>query len=104
HQITSGSIVTDSAATLGVGWVDYDQDGFLDVFASTFDPNDNSRCYLYKNNGDGTFSSVTEGPLVTDLGSSSGFAWGDYDNDGRPDLFVCGSRNAPQPLAPNRLY
>ena len=104
HQITSGSIVTDSAATLAVGLADFDNDGFLDLFASTFDPNANSPCYLYKNNGDGTFTSVTQGPLVTDLGSSSGFAWGDYDNDGRIDLFVCGSRNPPQPLAPNRLY
>jgi hypothetical protein len=103
-QVTSGSIVTNSATTLGVTWVDYDQDGFLDMFAATFDTNANSHCFLYHNNADGTFTSVTAGPLVTDLGSSSGCAWGDYDNDGRIDLFVCGGRGSGQPLAPNRLY
>ena len=40
------------------------------------------------NNGDGTFTRVTEGSLVNDAGNSVGCAWGDYDNDGFLDLFV----------------
>jgi hypothetical protein len=105
-RITTGRIVTDAADTLGAAWVDYDQDGFLDMLTTTYDPATNSHCFLYRNNGDGTFSSVTNISLVTDLGSSLGCVWGDYDNDGYPDLFVCGGRGTGpgSPLAPNRLY
>lgn len=101
-QITAGSIVTDSFNTYGAAWADYDQDGFLDLFVTTLDSAAKSHCFLYHNNGDGTFTSITNGPLVTDLASSSGCAWGDYDNDGKIDLFVCGGgASTPQP---NRLY
>jgi hypothetical protein len=46
--------------------------------------------YLYHNNGDGTFSKVTSGNIVTDRydGSGGGCAWGDFDRDGFPDLFL----------------
>ena len=47
------------------------------------DPN-----HLYRNDGNGTFSDVTEQAGVSDTGSSTGLAWGDYDNDGDPDLYV----------------
>lgn len=65
-------------------WGDYDQDGFLDLFAGGF--GQTSR--LYRNKGDGTFGEVTNGPLAARLGSPYGPIWGDYDNDGRQDLFV----------------
>jgi hypothetical protein len=100
-QIITGSIVTDSANTYGAAWADYDQDGFLDLFVTTLDANANKHCFLYRNNGDGTFT-PTNNALVADLASSSGCAWGDYDNDGKIDLFVCGG-GASTPK-PNRLY
>ena len=44
---------------------------------------------LYHNNGDGTFTKVTDGSVVTDpVTQCSGASWGDYDNDGFLDLFV----------------
>lgn len=64
---------------------DYDNDGFLDLFV-TSQLNQNN--VLYHNNGDVTFTRVTEGSLVYDGGNSVGCAWGDYDNDGFLDLFV----------------
>jgi hypothetical protein len=100
-QITSGSIVTDSFNTYGAAWTDYDQDGFLDLFVTTLDANASKHCLLYRNNGDGTFTSVNSA-LVAELASSSGCAWGDYDNDGKSDLFVC-SGGASTSI-PNRLY
>ena len=44
--------------------------------------------FLYQNNGDGTFTKITSGSLVNELGNCGGAAWGDYDNDGFLDLFV----------------
>jgi len=104
-RITTGSIVTDSANTYGAAWVDYDNDGLLDLFVTTFDPARNSHNFLYRNNGDGTFSAITNSILVTDRGSSLGCVWGDYDNDGHLDLFVCGGTGSDITiLQPNRLY
>jgi hypothetical protein len=101
-QVSSGLI---NNVKFGAAWADYDNDGFLDLFLPTADGTANSHCFLYRNNGDGTFSQATNaGAIVTDLASSIGCAWGDYDNDGKIDLFVTGGRGTSQPAAPNRLY
>jgi hypothetical protein len=69
----------------GATWADYDNDGDLDLFVAV-GLNGNDR--LYQNKGDGTFTKITAGDIVTSHGSSRGCAWGDYDNDGNIDLFV----------------
>ena len=47
------------------------------------------RSILYHNNGDGTFTDVTEKAGVAASGWGTSAVWFDYDNDGRLDLFVC---------------
>jgi hypothetical protein len=83
-KITSGNIVNDGGASYGCAWGDYDNDGHLDLFV----PNLNQNNFLYHNNGDGTFTRINSGRIVSDGGASQGCAWGDYDNDGFLDLFV----------------
>ena len=53
---------------------------------------------LLRNNGDGTFTDVTQEAGLLDPVNSNAAAWADYDNDGWLDLFVCCERQ------PNRLY
>ena len=81
----------------GCGWIDYDQDGLLDLYlvnsaaTQVYKPAHPLRSALYHNNGDGTFSDVTERAGVGAEGLfGMGVAVGDFDNDGMPDLFVCG--------------
>ena len=81
----------------GCAWIDYDQDGFLDLYlvngAATqiYTPKQPLRSALYRNKGDGTFADVTESAGVGAEGLfGMGVAVGDYDNDGFPDLFVLG--------------
>ena len=81
----------------GVGWIDYDQDGLLDLYlvqsAATdlYKPLRPLRSALYRNNGDGTFTDVTEKAGVGAAGLyGQGVAVGDIDNDGFPDLYVTG--------------
>jgi hypothetical protein len=69
-------------------WGDYDNDGYLDLFIANGDGLDN---FLFRNNGDGTFTKVTEGAVVNDGGRSWGCAWADIDNDGYLDLIVVNS-------------
>jgi hypothetical protein len=71
----------------GVGaaaWIDYDNDGFSDLFV----PNYNQKCFLYHNNGDGTFLKVTNSALTIDILQATSSAWADYDNDGYLDVFI----------------
>ncbi len=83
--VTSGAIATDVASSLGCSWCDYDKDGWLDLFVChSFNQNN----ALYHNNGDGTFTKILTGAIVNDGGDSRCSCWGDYDNDGWPDLFV----------------
>src|SRR5215472_9653496 len=81
----------------GCGWIDYDQNGLLDLYlvnsAATklYQPGIPPRSALYRNNGDGTFTDVTAKAGVGAEGLfGMGVAVGDYDNDGFPDLFVVG--------------
>lgn len=79
----------------GVALLDYDQDGYLDIFlvngAEIPSLVKTSPAYwnrLFHNNRDGTFTDVTERAGVKGDGYGMGVAVGDYDNDGYPDLFI----------------
>jgi hypothetical protein len=83
----------------GVALLDYDGDGWLDIYAvngatmpglDKSDPKFHNR--LYRNRGDGAFEDVTERAGVAGKGYDQGVAAADYDNDGRVDLFVAGLR------------
>jgi hypothetical protein len=95
-KITNSIVAIDGGTTKGVAWGDYDNDGWLDLFVSNLGPFDprtyqnlgKEANFLYHNNGDGTFTKITSGSLVNELGNCGGAAWGDYDNDGFLDLFV----------------
>jgi hypothetical protein len=88
----------------GVGLIDYDNDGWLDIYlvnGSTFDAMDGKEtppyAALFHNNHDGTFTDVAAKAGVTNDRWGFGVAIADYDNDGWPDIFVSNYGN-------NRLY
>ncbi|MGH9441876.1 MAG: CRTAC1 family protein [Thermoanaerobaculia bacterium] len=75
----------------GVAWLDYDNDGWMDVFlvqSGKIPEGDTGR--LYRNNGNGTFTDVTEKAGIATKLYGQGAIAADYDNDGFPDLLVTG--------------
>src|SRR3954463_13528137 len=81
----------------GVAWVDYDQDGLMDLYllqsaaTDAYKPAHTLRSALYHNNGDGTFTDVTDKAGIGGEGHyGQGVAVGDLNNDGYPDLYVTG--------------
>jgi enediyne biosynthesis protein E4 len=88
----------------GVGLLDYDNDGWLDIYlvnGSTYDAETGKapapKAALFHNNHDGTFTDVAEKAGVTNERWGFGVAIGDYDNDGWPDIYVTN-------FGKNRLY
>src|SRR6266542_2389749 len=81
-RISTGPVATDGGDSSGAAWGDYDNDGFIDLFVA----NNPSLNALYRNNGDGTFSKITNATPALDRGY--GCAWGDFNNDGNLDLLV----------------
>ncbi len=87
--------VTESAGLLSIhptqtaAWADFDNDGFLDVYvgheSTKEDPHPSQ---LFHNNGNGTFTEVSVPNHLSEVGFVKGVAWGDFNNDGRPDLYV----------------
>ena len=87
----------------GLGLIDYDGDGFLDIYflngaplPGTPTPATRPVNALYRNNRDGTFTDVTSSSGTGDPGYALGIAVADYDNDGDEDLYVTN-------YGPNRL-
>jgi enediyne biosynthesis protein E4 len=78
----------------GVAVLDYDNDGWMDVFlvnGSTLEDVRTSTCHpakLYRNNHNGTFTDVSAKAGITHCGWGFGVAVGDYDNDGWEDLYI----------------
>lgn len=83
----------------GVAVFDYNNDGLLDIFVvngsampSLVKQGETHWNRLFRNNGDGSFTDVTEKAGVQGRGFNIGVAIGDYDNDGYQDIFVTGLR------------
>ncbi|MHC1763344.1 MAG: FG-GAP repeat domain-containing protein [Verrucomicrobiia bacterium] len=98
-RVTEGPLATTRGASQNPAWGDYDNDGHLDLFIANSCERDVSKGennFLFHNEGDGTFTRVTEGAAVIDGGRSWGCGWADYDNDGDLDLFVA---NDPHRMA-----
>lgn len=78
----------------GIAFVDYDNDGWLDIFQVNgttlegFPAAQEPTSHLYRNNRDGTFSDVTQAAGLARSGWGQGVCAGDFDNDGKVDLFV----------------
>jgi len=84
-KVTTGPPVRSGGNSRGCAWADYDNDGWVDLFVANEKYQNN---FLFHNGGPAGFTRVTAGAIVTDRGNSFGCSWGDYDNDGYPDLFV----------------
>jgi len=89
----------------GACWLDYDRDGWLDLFLPNGLPmtpgtGESPRDALYRNRRDGTFQDVTASSGIRDTGWGHGCAVGDVDNDGDPDLYV--TNRGPNALFLNR--
>jgi ASPIC/UnbV protein/VCBS repeat protein len=98
-DVTRESGIGEDCCTTVAGWADYDNDGFLDLYVgryldprkdipTTFYARNGEPNQLYHNNGDGTFTNVTQRAGVGDRGLCLGLVWGDFDDNGFPDLYV----------------
>jgi hypothetical protein len=83
--------VTDKAGVaggqqfgMGCTIADYDNDGYQDILVTAY-----GRCTLYRNNGNGSFTDMTEKAGLAAPGWTTSAVWFDYDNDGKLDLFLC---------------
>ncbi len=99
-----GLDVVDSSVM--AAFCDYDRDGRLDVYIATnmlANESDSGgrRGYMFHNNGDGTFTNVTERAGITGKTRSHSATWWDYDNDGWPDLYVAYDYGVPDALYHN---
>jgi hypothetical protein len=82
-------------ASEGRAWVDYDNDGDLDLYASNLFVRPSSPKFtnlLYRNDGNGLFKKTTHTGLSRVIERTFGSCWADYDNDGLPDLFLANKR------------
>jgi enediyne biosynthesis protein E4 len=125
EDVTEKAGLRGSGFMTGAAWADYDKDGFVDIFVSRYVhvDLDNAAAFgtckfrgivvqcgpwgmtgetdlLYHNRGDGTFEEVSKRAGVSDPNGyyGLGVVWGDYDNDGWPDLYVAND------TGPNFLY
>ena len=97
RQEPAGLVLDTAYSVYGIGWIDYNDDGLQDIYVSNYHLYPNQ---LWENQGDGTFIDVAEdkGAAYDDIpngnsdltgGHSYGGDWGDIDNDGDMDAFVC---------------
>jgi hypothetical protein len=88
-RVTEGPHVTDIGQSTGICWIDYDEDGYLDIYVTNFGLDDQGQNNdLYRNLGDGTFEKIIGLAIVDDQSTTESATWGDFDNDGDLDVFL----------------
>jgi hypothetical protein len=98
HNDQHGHFVDIGANLMGLGggtvsWVDYNNDGYLDLVVMGSPDNGNTFYTKIYRNDKGTFTDINTN--LPGIWGGSSMAWGDYNNDGRPDLFVTGWGGSP---------
>ena len=84
HAVANSGLFSTNFA-----WSDYDLDGDLDLYVTNWETVSSIPANaLFSNNGDSTFTDVAAQAGVANTGNSVAAAWGDYDSDGDPDLYV----------------
>ena len=95
----AAGLPTENLFTHGASWGDYNNDSFLDLFISNRDPIQQIPNFLFKNNGDGTFTNVS---IAAGIGAGSHLSFCatffDYDNDGWQDIYVANDKTSTQNL------
>src|SRR3989339_1707534 len=84
-KITNDPMVMDDQPSDGSTWGDYDNDGDVDCFVASWYNRNN---LLFENDGDGTFTEITTGPVALSNGYSESGSWAPYDLDEWLDLVV----------------
>jgi hypothetical protein len=75
--------------TQTASWADFNKDGWIDLFiGNEYSQNTNAASQLFKNNGDGTFTDVSQEKGMALKSFIKACIWGDYNNDGYPDLYA----------------
>lgn len=84
----------------GHAWTDYNRDGWPDLYVASYAVNQDAKNFMFRNNGNGTFTEVAEA-LGVDDGYKFTFqpVFSDFNNDGWPDLFLANDK-----ISPNKLY
>jgi PKD repeat protein len=86
-RIAGGDFANDIGYFTSCSWIDYNQDGNLDIFTTNY----YEKNCLYRNNGNENFTKVIEGELVNDIDYFEFGSWADYNNDGYSDIFITNS-------------
>lgn len=94
-KINVGASVTNTHSSRSVNWTDIDNDDDLDFFV-TNEANENED--IYRNDGNGSFTLLTSGPLLNNAGMTMSGSWADIDNDGDLDVFLANDQS------PNALF
>jgi hypothetical protein len=97
-QASASNIVSTPGSSMDPSWIDYDQNGTLDIFVPNYSSTPN---FLYSNIGNGTFQAITNQNINTISFASTGASWADYDNDGDFDVVVLANVNANNYLFEN---
>ncbi len=102
HDVTLEAGIEVAAPTQAAAFADIDLDGFLDLYVGyegeTTSTGPRYPCRMYRNRGDGTFEDKGRGTNLENWAYCKGVSFGDYDNDGDPDLYVSNLDRV------NRLY